>query len=81
MNVAPITFANRIVKVFGTQRRDQFVLVANPTFAQNPAGSNATAKITIAVMRFGPQTIRHKPHTSATNVVNARPKNRRVSGK
>ena len=48
MSVAPITFARRIVNVFGTQRRSQFPLAMIPTLAQNPAGSTATAARIVA---------------------------------
>ena len=48
INVTPITLASRMVKVFGTRRSSQFLLAAIPTFAQNPAGSRATAASAVA---------------------------------
>jgi hypothetical protein len=81
MNVAPITFAKRIAKVFGIQRFEKFLLAVYPTFAQKAAGSNAIAVVNSDRMRDGPRTICHTPHASANKVDNARPTNKRVSGK
>jgi hypothetical protein len=75
-----MTFASRMVKVFGTQRPSQFLLAVFPTFAQNPAGTRATAARTAARIRRGPRTIRQKQHAAAMTVETARPANSRNSG-